>query len=40
MYERIKRLYHTDRLTKAGVYNAVKRGLITQAQADEIIASK
>lgn len=40
MYDRIKKLYHKDRLTKAGVYNAVKKKLITQEQAEEIIASK
>lgn len=40
MYERLKRLYKAGRLTEAGVRNAAKRGLITEAQAEEIIASK
>lgn len=40
MYERIKRLYQEGRLTEAGVRNAAKKGLITEEQAEEIIASK
>ena len=40
MYERLKRLYKAGRLTEAGVHNAVKKGLITESQAEEIIASK
>ena len=40
MYERIKRLYQEGRLSEAGVRNAAKKGLITEEQAEEIIASK
>ena len=40
MYERIKRLYETGRLTVEGVLNAAKKGLITEAQAEEIIAGE
>ena len=40
MYERIKRLYEAGRLTAEGVLNAAKKGLITEAQAEEIIAEE
>ncbi len=40
MYERIKRLYEAGRLTEAGVRNAAKKGLITEEQAEAIIAGK
>ena len=37
MYERLKRLYRAGRLTEAGIENAVKKKLITEAQAKEIL---
>lgn len=40
MYERLMRLYKAGRLSEQGVRNAAARGLITEAQAEEIIASK
>lgn len=40
MYQTLKRLYLAGRLSDAGLNNAVKRGVITQEQADEIRASK
>lgn len=40
MYERILRLYVKDKLSKMGVKNAVKRGLITAEEAEKIFASK
>ena len=40
MYERIKRLYLAGRLTKEGVLKAAKQGLITEEQAEKIIAMK
>ena len=39
MFERLKRLYKSGRLTEAGVKNAVKKNLITETQANEILAS-
>lgn len=40
MYERLKALYLTGQLSDAGLNNAVTKGWITQAQADEIRAAK
>lgn len=40
MKERLKKLYQEGRLSSAGIANAVSRGWITQAEADEIVASK
>lgn len=40
MYDRLKRLYKAGRLSEQGVRNAATKGLITQEQAEEIIASK
>ena len=40
MYERLLKLYLKDRLSKNGVQNAVKRGLITAEEAEKIFASK
>lgn len=37
MFERIKRLFESGRLTERGVANAVERGLITAQQAEEIL---
>jgi len=36
-YERLKRLYNAGRITQEGLQNAVSKGIITQAQMDEII---
>ena len=38
MYETLKRLYDEGKLTEKGIRNAVKRGWITQEQAEEILA--
>ena len=40
MYERLLRLYKAGRLTEAGVRNAAKKGLITEAQAEAILKAK
>lgn len=40
MYERLKRLYLTDRLTDAALQTAVKRGWITDEEKEEIIEAK
>ena len=37
MYDNVKRLYDSGRLTAAGVHNAVARGWITAEQAREIV---
>ena len=36
MFETLKRLYDNGKLTSDGLNNAVAKGWITQAQADEI----
>ena len=36
MFERLKKLYKEERITKAGLKNAVIRGWITAAQYQEI----
>jgi hypothetical protein len=40
MYEYLKRLYLAGSLSDAGLQNAVTKGWITQAQADQIRADK
>lgn len=40
MYERLKRLYVTGKLSDTGLANAVIKGLITESQRKEIIAAK
>lgn len=40
MYERLKRLYVTQKLTAVGLTNAVIKGWITEAQKQEILAKK
>ena len=40
MFERIKRLYDNGSLSKDGLKNAVKKGLITEAQYEEIAGEK
>lgn len=40
MFERIKKLYREGKLTEAGVYAAVEKGWITQAEARAIISGK
>lgn len=37
MYDRIKRLYLAGRLTREGVLNAMKKGLITAEQGNKIL---
>lgn len=37
MFEKIKKWYHMGLWTEAMVRNAVKKGIITEAQAEEII---
>ena len=37
MFERLKRLYAEGKINETGINNAVTKGWITQAQADEII---
>lgn len=37
MYERIKRLYNTGKLSIDGVRNAVTKGWITEAECAEIL---
>lgn len=40
MYERLKRLYVTGKLSDVGLSNAVIKGWITESQRKEIIAVK
>lgn len=40
MYDTLRRLYLTGSLSDAGLQNAVTKGWITQAQADQIRADK
>lgn len=40
MYERLKRLYVTGKLTAVGLANAVIKGWTTEAQKQEILAKK
>lgn len=40
MYERLKRLYVTGKLTAIGLANAVIKGWINEAQKQEILAAK
>ena len=40
MYERLKRLYVSGKLTAVGLANAVIKGWITEAQKQEILAKK
>ncbi|MCM1136331.1 MAG: XkdX family protein [Clostridium sp.] len=40
MFETIKRNYLAGRITAAGVQNAVKKGWISQEQADSILAEE
>lgn len=40
MYERLKRLYVTGKLTAVGLANAVIKGWITEEQKQEILAKK
>lgn len=40
MYETIKRLYDTGRLSEAGVERAVKKGWITEDQASNILGGQ
>ena len=40
MFERLKRLYDNGQLDETGINNAVKKGWITQEQADEITNPK
>ena len=40
MFERLKRLYVTGKLTAAGLANAVIKGWITEVQKQEILATK
>lgn len=40
MYDTIKRLYGTGKLTDKGLENAVNRGWITTEEAGEISATK
>lgn len=40
MYERIKTLYLSGRLTDSGLSKAVRLGWITEAQRDEIAAGE
>ena len=39
MYEKIKKWYQMSLWTEAMVRNAVKKGVITREQADEILAT-
>lgn len=39
MYKTIKRLYLAGKITENGLENAVKKGWITQEQADELTAA-
>lgn len=36
MYERLKRLYRQDRITKAGLKKAVEKGWISEEEYQEI----
>lgn len=40
MYERLKRLYVSGKLTAVGLANAVIKGWITEAQKQEIMEEK
>lgn len=40
MFERIKRLYTTKKLTGAGLANAVIKGWITEEQRQQILVEK
>lgn len=40
MFERLKRLYVSGKLTAVGLTNAVIKGWITEAQKQEILAAK
>lgn len=40
MYNTLKRLYSTGKLTQNGLNNAVLRGWITEEQKEEILNSK
>ena len=40
MYERLKRLYVSGKLTVVGLDNAVIKGWITEVQKQEIMAEK
>lgn len=37
MFEKIKKWYHMGLWTEAMVKNAVKKGVVTEAQAEEIL---
>lgn len=37
MYERLKLLYETGKLSATGIQNAVAKGWLTQEQANEIL---
>lgn len=38
MFETVKRLYNSGKLTTAGVQRAVEKGWITEAQARDILS--
>ena len=40
MFERLKRLYDEGKLDEAAIQNAVAKGWLTEAQADEILNPK
>lgn len=40
MYDRLKRLYVSGKLTAVGLSNAVIKGWITEVQKQEIMAAK
>ncbi len=40
MYERLKRLYVSGKLTAVGLANAVIKGWITETQKQEILSEK
>ena len=40
MFERLKRLYNEGKLDEAAIRNAVTKGWLTEAQAEEILSSR
>ena len=40
MFERLKRLYNEGKLSENGLTNAVKKGWITAAERDSILAGE
>jgi uncharacterized protein YciI len=39
MFERLKALYNSGRLSASGIQNAVTKGWLTQEQANEILGN-